>query len=281
VSWAAALLLAILQGITEFLPVSSSGHLVLLQNLLRRLGGQRLEEELVFDLLVHLGTLLAVVVYFRADLARLAGNLVAPASLTSSDGPLHNGRRELGLVALALVPTAVLGLALRSSVEVLLQRPAVVSGLIGVTGLVLLSVRRFSLSGRTGSAGAEALTWVQAVGIGAAQGLAVLPGLSRSGLTIAAGMALGLAPMTAFRWSFLLSIPAILGAAALEASLSPEALAHLGGKEIMAALVAGGVALAALAVLSRTLRSARFHLFAWYCFAVALAGAILFTVWQP
>jgi undecaprenyl-diphosphatase len=280
VSWAAALLLAILQGITEFLPVSSSGHLVLLQNVLQRLSGRHLPDELAFDLLVHLGTLLAVVIYFRADLARLARDLWAPTTLTPADGRLHNGRRELGLMALALVPTAVLGLALRSPVNALLQRPAVVSGLIGVTGLVLLSTRRFSSSGRTGALAGEGLTWVQALGIGAAQGLAVLPGLSRSGLTIAAGMALGLSPMTAFRWSFLLSIPAILGAAALEASLSPGAMSHLGGMAYAAALVAGAVALVALVVLSRALQKARFHLFAWYCFAVALGGVILFTVWQ-
>ena len=74
-SWAAAILLAILQGITEFLPVSSSGHLVLLQNVLQRLSGRRFSGELAFDLLVHLGTLLAVVVYFRADIARLARSL--------------------------------------------------------------------------------------------------------------------------------------------------------------------------------------------------------------
>jgi undecaprenyl-diphosphatase len=184
-------------------------------------------------------------------------------------------------MALALVPTAAVGLALKSSVEALLQRPAVVSGLIGVTGLVLLSTRRFSSSGPGGSPAGMSLTWVQALGIGAAQGLAVLPGLSRSGLTIAAGMALGLAPMTAFRWSFLLSIPAILGAAALEAGSSPEALTHLGGQAFTAAVLAGVVALVALAILSRVLQRARFHLFAWYCFAVALAGVILFTVWQP
>jgi len=281
VSWAAAILLAVIQGITEFLPVSSSGHLVLLQNVLQRLSGSRLTDELAFDLLVHLGTLLAVVVYFRADLARLARSLRAPTALTPADGPLHNGRRELGLMALALVPTAIVGLALRNSVEALLQRPAVVSGLIGVTGLVLLSTRRFSSAESTGSPAGAGLTWVQALGIGAAQGLAVLPGLSRSGLTIAAGMALGLAPMTAFRWSFLLSIPAILGAALLEASLSPDVMTHLGGQAFTAALLAGAVALVSLAVLSRILQKARFHLFAWYCFAVALAGVTLFTVWQP
>jgi undecaprenyl-diphosphatase len=280
-SWPAALLLAILQGLTEFLPVSSSGHLVLLQNLLRHLAAGDLPDALAFDLLVHLGTLLAVLVYFRRDLARLSRSLWAPSALTPTSAPLHNGRRELALMALALVPTAVVGLALRSAVDILLHRPVVVAGLIGVTGLVLLFTRRFANPVLLRSPSPSRLTWIQALGMGAAQGLAVLPGLSRSGLTIATGMALGLAPLDAFRWSFLLSIPAIIGAALLEWSLHPEAVAGLGAAAFVSALVAAGVALGALAILSRMLVRARFHLFAWYCFGIAIAGALVFTVWLP
>jgi undecaprenyl-diphosphatase len=270
-SWTLALLLGLLQGLTEFLPVSSSGHLVLAQNLAERLSGRRLASLLAFDLLVHVGTLLAVVVYFRQDLRRLLGSALTPDRLDP-----HNGRRELLLLATALVPTAIVGLALRNLVEDLLQQPALVAGFIGVTGLALLSTR--ALAPVAGTAAATLTpSWLQTLGIGLAQGIAVVPGLSRSGLTIAAGLALGMAPRAAFRWSFLISIPAIAGASALELTREPAALAGLGWPALAAALVAAGVALAALALLARLLDRARFHHFAWYCFTVAIAGVWFFT----
>ncbi len=275
-TWGTALILAILQGLTEFFPVSSSGHLALFQSYLERRSGQPLAEALAFDIIVHLGTLLAVLIYFRADLRRLIPSLLpAPAGATEPE-KRRSSRRELAFLAISLPPTAIIGLALRSMAERLLHTPVVVAALIGVTGLVLLTTRRHA-AGR-GTAGAR-LTWGRALAMGAAQGMAVMPGLSRSGLTIAAGLASGLSPMAAFRLSFLMSIPTIAGAALLELSGNLSALETLGWPALGAALTAGLVALAALRLLSRTLLQGRFHLFAWYCFAVAGTGILVFTMW--
>ena len=275
-TWPIALLLAVLQGLTEFLPVSSSGHLALLQSYLERRSGSPLAEALAFDIIVHLGTLLAVLIYFRADLRRLLPALLPASSADEESAGRSTSRRELLFLAISLPPTAVIGLLLRSFAERLLHMPVVVAALIGVTGVLLLSTRRHSVAQK--GAGAP-LTWGRALAMGAAQGMAVMPGLSRSGLTIAAGLATGLSPMAAFRLSFLMSIPTIAGAALLELSGNQGALAVLGWPALGAALTAGLVALAALGILSRTLIRGRFHHFAWYCFAVAGAGIVLFTVW--
>ena len=275
-TWGTALLLAVLQGLTEFFPVSSSGHLALFQSFLERRSGRPLAEALAFDIIVHLGTLLAVLIYFRADLRRLAPSLLS-ASARGTDAPAHrSSRRELAFLAISLLPTAIIGLALRGLAERLLHMPVVVAALIGVTGLILLTTRRHAAG--LGKTGAQ-LTWGRALAMGAAQGMAVMPGLSRSGLTIATGLATGISPMAAFRLSFLMSVPTIAGAALLELAGNRSALATLGWPAAGAALTAGLVALAALRLLSRTLLQGRFHLFAWYCFAVAATGMLLFTVW--
>jgi undecaprenyl-diphosphatase len=276
VTWATALLLAVLQGLTEFLPVSSSGHLALVQAFLERRSGQPLAEALAFDIIVHLGTLLAVMFYFRADLGRMIPSLL-PVSGRGAEAPERRAsRRAIAFLAISLPPTAIIGLALRGLAERLLHMPALVAALIGVTGLILLTTRRHS-AGWGGTGGQ--LTWGRALAMGAAQGLAVLPGLSRSGLTIATGLATGLSPMAAFRLSFLMSVPTIAGAALLELSGNQAALQTLGWPAVGAALTAALVALAALGLLSRTLLRGRFHLFAWYCFAVAGTGILLFSFW--
>ena len=285
-SWPLALLLAVVQGLTEFLPVSSSGHLTLLQNAVQRLRGAPLLQPVALDVLLHLGTLAAVLVYFRRDLRLLMTSLLhgrqpatpaAASFLTAPTGPIDNGRSYLGVMVVALVPTALIGLALRNVVDALQQRPVIVSCLIGVTGLVLLATRGIGAA----ATGALAPTWTQALAIGTAQGLAVLPGLSRSGLTIAAGLALGLTPLAAFRWSFLLSIPVIAGAAAFELARPGTDLAGLlGGPTLVAAGLAGLVALGALKIVAWTLVRVRFDRFSWYCFAVGGGGALLFAVWN-
>ena len=275
-TWTIALLLAVLQGLTEFLPVSSSGHLALFQNAIERFTGSPLAAALAFDIIVHLGTMVAVVFYFRKDLGRLAMAL-RPATGASQDvSQAKAGRRELFHLFLSLFPTALIGLALRPAAESMLHRPVLVSALIGVTGVVLLLTR--SRGRRNKPAAAGEFTLGRALAMGAAQGFAVLPGLSRSGLTIAAGLAAGLSPLAAFRLSFLMSIPTIAGAALLELGGHPEALAQLGWPAAGAAVVAGLVALMALAILSRTLRLGQFHLFSWYCFAVAGMGMLYFTL---
>lgn len=278
-TWGTALMLAVIQGLTEFLPVSSSGHLALFQNFLERLSGQSLPDALAFDVLLHVGTMLAVLIYFRRDLLLLFSSLAPAGPSEKQVEAARHGRREIGFLALSLVPTAIVGLALRSVADELLHRPVVVAALVGVTGVILTTTRFTATNGLTPSRAGARLTLPRALAMGAAQGLAVLPGLSRSGLTIAAGLAGGLPPLAAFRLSFLMSIPTIAGAAVLELGGRPEALGSLGLPAAVAAVVAGLVALAALAILSRSLRGGRFHLFSWYCFAVAVLGVSLFSFW--
>jgi undecaprenyl-diphosphatase len=192
----AVVVLALLQGLTEFLPISSSAHLILAPNLL---GWS--DQGLAFDVAVHVGTLLAVLLYFRRQIAALLADWIA--SLRT--------RTQVGESALAwgvligTLPVALAGLALEEVVETHLRSPLVIAAATICFGLVLW------LSDWTGrkERGEETLTVRDCVWIGLAQALALIPGTSRAGITITAGMMVGLTPASAARFSFLLSIPTI------------------------------------------------------------------------
>ncbi|MEZ5333436.1 MAG: undecaprenyl-diphosphate phosphatase [Thermoanaerobaculia bacterium] len=266
-----ALLLGALQGATEFLPVSSSGHLALAQHFLGVEGPQ-----VAFDVVLHVATLLAVVVVYRRDLTVLVRAVVR--GITT--GPFWRSPRaavrdspELAL-ALALVlgsiPTAVIGLLFQDPLEALFERPAVVAVMLLVTGAVLQLPRLVSRGGE----GRERVGALTAVVVGTAQGLAITPGISRSGSTISAALVAGVAPAAAARFSFLLSIPAILGALVLKlpdlsgAAAAPRPLLVLG---FVTAFAVGWACLVALLAL---LRRGRFAVFSWYCWAVGLAALV-------
>jgi undecaprenyl-diphosphatase len=273
---AEAIGLGVLQGLTEFLPVSSSGHL--------RLGhaffGQPLEGTLAFDVLLHLGTLVAVAFVYRASLRNILGDWL-------TQGPIPRGQRDgvrLSLHVLAAsFPTAVVGLLLHEWVDGPAVTVATVGGLLILNGFLLLK----ALAPRTGQAeeapaapdeGTHAdltrdgLTWKNALLIGLVQGIAVLPGISRSGSTIAAAVWLGVRRERAAELSFLMSIPAIGGAGLLSLR---SLLRQGGGVEslllpLLGAVTAAGVGILALRWLLRLLRQARLHHFGWYCLAVGV-----------
>ena len=202
IEWWQALLLALIQGLTEFLPISSSAHL-LLPSLL--LGWA--DQGLAFDVAVHFGTLLAVVLYFRADLWTLARGV-----LTSLQQRCHNeSSREVLLLALASLPAAGAGLALNAHMDRLRTVPVIVVTTIVFALLLWVADRRVTASARS-SVG----SWRTAILIGCAQAIAPIPGTSRSGITITAGLLLGLSRHAAARFSFLLSIPIIAGAALIK-----------------------------------------------------------------
>jgi undecaprenyl-diphosphatase len=196
-----ALILGLVQGLTEFLPVSSSGHLVLMQHFL----GFR-EPQLAFDVLVHVATLLAVVIYFRKDI----GGMTLSVLPRSKD---RDGRRWVLMIAVGTVPTALIGLAFEEQFEALFASPRIVAAMLWLTAVILLLSDRVTI--KTGSEAVK-LTWIRALTVGIAQGLAIIPGISRSGFTIATAIFSGIDPARAARFSFLLSIPAILGATLLE-----------------------------------------------------------------
>ena len=262
-SLVSALLLGLLQGVTEFLPISSSGHLALAQSFIPGFS----QPGVLFDTALHIGTLVAVCIYFWKDLWGMF------LSLFSSDTrETRDSRRLLWLLIVGSVPTAVIGLLFRKQFEAMFNDIYGVGEWFIVTGILLFLTDRVTTRGRDLSA----MGFIDALVIGVAQGLAIIPSLSRSGSTIAAGVFLGLERGLLVRYSFLLSIPAVAGAFVLElvahrheALQGFDPLAY--GVGILAALVAGYWS---IAVLLNMTRSRRLSVFAYYCWAIG--GLALF-----
>lgn len=263
------IILGILQGLTEFLPVSSSGHLVLGQLYF----GIR-ESMLSFDISVHMGTLAAVLVVYFSDiramiraLARLAARLLKrkPAlHLVKEDPDL----KLAWLILIGSVPTALIGLALKKAEHILFSSSLIVGLALVLTGTVLWISRRFYLD--PGTCG-NRLDAKRAVFIGIIQGLAVIPGISRSGSTIAAGMFAGIDRTTAAKFSFLLSIPAICGAQILSIKETLDTGMGMDPATICGTIASFFTGLGALVLLLKLVHKGKFHLFAPYCW---LAGIL-------
>lgn len=199
IEWWQAVLLATVQGLSEFLPISSSGHLVLLP----RLFGWT-DQGLAFDVAVHVGTLLGVLVYFRRDLLPLARGGIA---FVSGDREDPHGRLAFNLIV-GTIPVGVVGLLFNDVIEEKLRSPLVVAFQLAVFGIVLWLADRLSARSRSESS----LSVGQALLIGCAQALALVPGTSRSGITITAGLFSGLTREAAARFSFLLAVPVMTAA---------------------------------------------------------------------
>ena len=264
--WEHALILGALQGFTEFLPVSSSGHLVLGQ---RTLGLK--EPELFFDVLLHVGTLAAVLLFYGKDLWRTArGSALFLAGRKSDDSAARTG----ALLILGSVPAGVVGIFLGDLVEQMFASPKLVACALLVTGGIL-SLRE----PREGASRGEAqMTAKDALIIGVFQAFAIVPGISRSGVTIAAALMCGVAREQAARFSFLLSVPAIAGAFALKVK---DIEGPLGAKLLpyaVGALTAAVVGTFALGWLIRLVRGGNLACFRYYCWGTgALALLYLFA----
>jgi undecaprenyl-diphosphatase len=269
-SWLEAALLGVIQGLTEFIPVSSDGHLSAAEMLMPGFG----QVGLLFDVMVHVGTLTAIVVYYRKLIAEEVSGLFA-----SRADERRRAWRLAVLLLVATIPTAVVGLLLRPLVESTKLDPRFVGAMEIVTGLYLLlsAFRR-----REGLKDRDTMPWLDAFVIGVAQGYAVLPGLSRSASTIAVGLLLGLAARWAADFTFLLAIPAIVGAASLELV---SALRHQGaaffptpdfGKYLLGAAIAGVTGYATIGFLIRLVATRKVHLFAIYCFLFGLVLILFF-----
>ncbi len=194
--WWQAVVLAIIQGLTEFLPVSSSGHLVLVPRLLGWT-----DQGLAFDVAVHVGTLIAVLMYFRRDLVPL---FTGALRWLGGDRRDAYGRLALNL-AIGTIPVGLAGLLMQDFIETTLRSPAVVAFQLAVFGLALYFVDRLSAKHRDETS----LSIGQAFLIGCAQAVALIPGTSRSGITMTAGLAFGLTRESAARFAFLLAVPGI------------------------------------------------------------------------
>lgn len=259
--WQAALL-GIIQGLTEFLPVSSSGHLVLSQALL----GLKLPG-VTFEVVVHLATLCAVLWVYRAKVASLASGALA-------------GRKAawiyIGLLALASIPAAVVGIAGEGFFTGLFGKPVWAAVFLVVTGFIVWSIQYTAPKETKAQPGPG-----DAFKIGLAQAMAILPGISRSGSTVATGAALGIDAVKVAEFSFLMSVPAILGAGLLQVD-EIGAIADSGGALSLsigfaAALVSG---IAAIHLFVRMLENRTFHWFAIYCWFVG-SGYLLAAFFLP
>jgi len=258
-----AVILGVIQGVTEFLPVSSSGHLVIAQHFMGITGNT-----LTFDVVVHAGSLLAIAAALKDELASLLAG--AASVITGRRGAgADAGRLRLAQVVVATLPLVLAGLLLRDAVEQAFSSALVPVVLLFATGALLLYADRARTVGRSAQVG-----WSHAVWMGLAQALAVLPGLSRSGVTMSVGMMSGLTREAAAKFSFLMAIPAIAGAAVLELA---DLLQGTGSSAAGAgALLAGAVCSAVTSYLSirlflRFVRRGRLAPFAYYTWVLGAA----------
>ena len=259
---AETILLGIVQGLTEFLPVSSSGHLVLFQHLL---GFS--EPELLLDISLHLGTLTAICIYFGRDLREMALEPFRHVSAGGAPGTATGASPTplLWWVVVGSIPTGLIGLIFKAPLESLFSSPGMVGYMLLATGTVVAVTavipETYTRSQRVGI--------VSALAVGLVQGIAIIPGISRSGITIACALLCGLDRDLAGRFSFLLSIPAVVGALVLQ--FDPEAVARVGaGPLCVGFLFSAGVGIGALRLLMGMLRRGRLSYFAPYCWAVGL-----------
>ena len=271
-----AIILGIIQGLTEFLPISSSGHLVIFQQFFNIQ-----EADVAFDVMLHLGTLIAVLIYYRKDVLELISEFILligswirgeRPKLLEPDRPY---RILMIMVILATIPTALIGLLFKDIFVKLFNHMNVVGYALIVTGILLWISNRFVGNRKK----AENMTILDALTVGIVQSVAMIPGISRSGSTIFAGLFKGFTPEFAARFSFLLSIPAILGAVVLEgkdvlssASTFHDFLSVASG--FLAAAISGYIAIRILITL---LNRKKFNYFAYYCWGVG-AFIVIYTM---
>jgi len=253
-----ALLLALLQGLTEFLPISSSAHLVIPSLVL---GWP--DQGLAFDVAVHVGTLTAVVIFYRRELLAMAGGCLGLGAPEESAAQ----RRLVALLALATLPAVLFGFAGDDFIESHLRSLPVIATTTLVFGL-LLGLAQWRAPGSS-----VQLTWRLALLVGLAQGLAITPGISRSGITIAVALLLGIERETAARYSFLLSAPSIIGALLLRTGAA-------GGEVGLPAMTLGFVAALAsgyvcLVLLVHVVKRGHLSWFAPYCLAAGTLALVL------
>lgn len=257
-----AVLLGIVQGLTEFLPISSSGHLVIGSEILNFH-----EPGIAFEVFLHLGTLVAVIVAFRRELTLMVRAVFVSSQVRRQDPELTRMFLWNIYIIVATLPAVGVGLFLRDVIEQIFDNILITFGMLTVTGTIMLLTRRLSDKSMP-------VSCPRALLIGMAQAMAILPGLSRSGSTIFTGMLLGINRETAARFSFIMSIPAILGAAVLKlgalASASPtrQELVCIGAGTLASA-ISGYLA---IVLLMGIVKQGGLHWFGYYCFLVSGIG---------
>ncbi|MGB9777877.1 MAG: undecaprenyl-diphosphate phosphatase [Candidatus Bathyarchaeales archaeon] len=252
------IILGIIQGLTEWLPISSTGHLKLAEHFLG------LKVPILFDITLHIGTLMVILIYFSKEVKEVV------SAFLRFDFKTENGKL-VPLIIVGTIPTALIGLIFGNIIEDVFQNLTPIVGTFILCGIILYS-------SKAGEEKTETISYSEALMIGVAQGIAIIPGISRSGTTIAIALLLGIKREKAFKFSFLLSIPAVLGAFGLEAYRNWSALASagVGWIEVFVGIfVAMVVGYFALKLLWKILAIQKLHFFAFYCWFIALLSIML------
>lgn len=262
-------LLGLVQGLTEFLPVSSSGHLVLAGYFFK------IPSDVAFDVLLHLSSAAAICIYFRSEILGILLDFFSGLRTLLFDGPAEAMKRpgfRLGLFIIAgSVPAAAIGIPFQDRLEAFFSLPLHAAACLLITGTILFATRWAP----DGTMKEGDIGWGRSIGIGLAQALALLPGISRSGSTISAALFLGVERSAAASYSFLLALPAIGGAALLKLKVLLKVPAEAVPAYAAGAAVSFVISLLALKILFQTVRSRSFSAFSYYCWAVGVAILIL------
>lgn len=275
-----AILMGIVQGLSEFLPISSSAHLVFTSNFYKVFKGieivQTSNEEVFFDIMVHLGTLIAVLIFFRKDVM----NILKAMWHAVKTKDWSNNEAKLGLFIIAgTVITVGMALPINNIAEKLVYSPAIVGILLFITGFALLYSEYKSKKIEAKKSEVDLKT---SIFIGIAQGLASLPGFSRSGWTIATGLFLGLDRITSARYSFLLSIPIILGASMVYPLLEidvQEAVTYNWSAIIAGTVVSAITGYICIKYFMKFISKFSLAIFGYYCILAGIATAIFFSIY--
>ncbi len=274
-----AILMGIVQGLSEFLPISSSAHLVFTSNFYKVFKGieivQQSNEEVFFDIMLHFGTLIAVLIFFRKEILSILKALIK--AIKTKD--YTDQEAKIGLfIILGTLITIALALPLHDIAEMLVYSPSIVGGLLVITGIVLFVSEYIS---KNVVAQKERVDLKSSILIALAQGLAVLPGFSRSGWTIATGLFTGLDRVTAAKYSFLLSIPIILGASMVYPFIKidfHEALTYNWLAITLGTIVSGLVGYLCIKYFLKFVSKFSLAIFGWYCILAGLGTLIFFNI---
>ena len=242
------LFLGIVQGLTEWLPVSSSGHLVIVQQIMG------MNVPLLYDSMLHFGTLFAVIVFFWKDILKILKNLFT-LNFKTEEGKL------IIFIIVGTIPVALIGLLFYDTIESFFSNLLTIGISLIITGIILLFTKK--------SEGKKEITLFDSILIGIAQAFAILPGISRSGATISAGLIRGIDEEKVFRFSFLLSIPAIISANALELIKNPITETDF-LPLFICIITAATIGYLSLRFLCNILKKGKFYYFSFYCFILGL-----------
>lgn len=269
-----AIILGAVQGISEFLPISSSGHLVLVPQLLG------VQTGLAFDTVLHIGTLVAIFSFFWKDIIDIIkGFVLSLVDLTGGFDKFKEGlknsapKRFSWLIIIGTIPTGIIGLFLKDAVESIFRGTLFVGIFLIITGLLLYYAERH----KSGKTTAKNMSFKEAIFIGLCQGLAVLPGVSRSGSTISSGLCVGLEREYAARYSFLLSVPAVIGAGVIQ--IKDIATIDISVTVLLAGFISSVVfGYLSIKLLMKMIKGWSLNVFAYYCWIVGLLTAVLSVI---